>query len=329
MNLKFKKEFEKSLSELKITQNEKLAEKIFAKQIGFNEEKKTFLSHISFYLIFKGNFRPHGNIICYSGAPGTGKTTFVKTVAEAMGRPLIIISCAGLKENSEFSIFGDHSKPSLVAQAIVKSGCRNPIILFDELEKADQKIQKELVTIFKKYQRGEDYTDYFFEKEVKLAHTTFFATVNYKERLSTKFKNEVLMKELSDYTDEDKKKILVLKKKEIQQKYELKEDEIEKILPEESLKLIIKIVKEKGIRRSEQALHKIIEEYIQTKQIGKKFEGREWIEKNVFPYQESFKLNRSHHFIFASFIMSLILLMALILKKITNKGSKKDYKTVN
>jgi ATP-dependent Lon protease len=272
MNLKLKKDFENSLNELIIIQNQKHAEEIFAKQIGFSKEKKLFLNHISFYAIFKGNFRPDGDIICYSGAPGTGKTTFVKTAAEAMGRPLIIISCAGLGKDSKFSILGDHDKPSLIAQVVVDSGCRNPIVLFDELEKADQKIQPQLLEILKKYKKGESYEDPFFKKEINLSHMTFFATVNYKKKLSTKFKDSVFMKELSDYTDEEKIKILSLKRKEIQEKYKLTEDEIKKILPGGALGLIVKKLKEKGIRKSEQALNKITEEYIYAKQTGERFE---------------------------------------------------------
>jgi putative protein kinase ArgK-like GTPase of G3E family len=68
------------------------------------------------YLSTRGEFCPNKEVICYAGAPGMGKTTFVQTLNRAMGRgKLQIISCAGLKEFKDYSILGDENKPSLVA----------------------------------------------------------------------------------------------------------------------------------------------------------------------------------------------------------------------
>ena len=53
-----------------------------------------------------------------------GKTTFVKNLANAMGRDCETISLAGFKESGEYSILGDEKKPSLVAWAIKKNGLK-------------------------------------------------------------------------------------------------------------------------------------------------------------------------------------------------------------
>lgn len=315
-----------NLSNLKITKSQERAEEILSNHIGFKKEKDSILKQIAFYIIFKGNFRPHGKVICYSGAPGTGKTTFVKTVAEAMDRPLIIISCAGFENNAEFSILGDQNKPGLVAWTIKKSECSNPIILFDELEKVkNEKFQGQLIEILKKIEQGESFFDPFFKKEINLSHITFFATVNYKEKLATKLKGKVFMKELPDYTNEEKIKILRTKRNIIQEKYKLTESEAQKILSDETLEFLINWIQEKGIRKSEQALYKIVEEYIFKKIKKQSFqEGSKWIKENISPYQESFKLSRRHHFLFASFIINLALLIFLIFKKITFQEEKAE-----
>jgi ATP-dependent Lon protease len=164
---------------LKITDSVEKAEEKLNGHIGFGEEKKKFLNHIKLYKITSGNFLPKKEVICYFSAPGMGKTTFVKALADAMGRGCETVPLSGFQETSEYSILGDENKPSLVAWAIKKNGCKNPVILLDELEKAqDSKIQKELLELFKKYKNKEKFTDRYFQKEIELEHITFFATVN-------------------------------------------------------------------------------------------------------------------------------------------------------
>jgi ATP-dependent Lon protease len=118
MNKELEKEEVKKALEgpLKKTDSGEEAKKILNKHIGFQREKDKFESYVYLYAATKdGRFRPKKEIICYAGAPGTGKTTFVKTLKEAMGVSLKLIPCTRLKESSEFSILGDENKPSLPA----------------------------------------------------------------------------------------------------------------------------------------------------------------------------------------------------------------------
>lgn len=110
-----KSQLKKALDNLMITKSQKLAEEVLTEHIGFEKEKKRFQREVRFYIIFRGNFRPLSKIVCYAGPPGTGKTTFVQTLKEAMGRELKLVPCAGLESSPEFSILGSKDKPSLVA----------------------------------------------------------------------------------------------------------------------------------------------------------------------------------------------------------------------
>ena len=149
-----------ALNNLKVSNNIEKAESDLEKHIGFDKEKKTFLGHFKVYAMTQGRFWPERKVICYSSAPGMGKTTFVKNLANAMGRDRETISLAGFKESGEYSILGDEKKPSLVAWAIKKNGLKNPVILLDELEKVeDKEIQKHLIQLFKDYKEGKKFTD--------------------------------------------------------------------------------------------------------------------------------------------------------------------------
>src|SRR5437870_2094244 len=94
------------------TSIEEIKEK-FAHHVGFKKEKDKFINYVYSYSKTQGDFYPKREIICYAGAPGTGKTSFVNTLKEAMGRPLETVHCAGLKEFKNYSILGDKNKPSL------------------------------------------------------------------------------------------------------------------------------------------------------------------------------------------------------------------------
>ena len=318
-----KQKLTEALEKIQISQNtEGEAEKILAKQIGFAKEKKELLKHLKFYQLFAGNFRSPGKVICYSGAPGTGKTTFIQIWAEAMGRPLHLIPCSILaSEAVNFSITGQSNKPSLVAWAIKESGCKNPVILLDELEKVkDEKAQAELIKFFQKVsekeQKKRKFVDPYFQTEIDLSQLTFFATVNYPERLATKLKGEVDLKELISYNPAEKRQILLQKCQEIQEDYQLKKEEAEKLFPAETLEFLIEWIQEEGVRKTEQALRKIAKEHLLAKENGQIFyPSRDWIAKNVFSFHRKF--NWRHHLLFALFASSLFLALLWVFRRIS------------
>jgi ATP-dependent Lon protease len=148
-----KEKLNNALKEMKISSDRQRVKEIFDSHIGFNKEKKDFQEASQLYIQFNGKLRPEREVICYSGPPGVGKTTFVQMLAKAMDRPPELVPCAGLLDKPiEYSILGSENEPSLVAWAIMKNGCKNPIILLDELEKAvDEKIQADLIKIFEAF----------------------------------------------------------------------------------------------------------------------------------------------------------------------------------
>jgi ATP-dependent Lon protease len=89
----------------------------FDSHVGFEKEKEKFADYVYLYLETGGKFWPKREVICYSGAPGTGKTSFVRTLSKVTGRPIEIIPCAGLENFKNYSILGSKDKPSLVAWA--------------------------------------------------------------------------------------------------------------------------------------------------------------------------------------------------------------------
>ncbi|KLL04249.1 MAG: ATP-dependent protease La [Mycoplasmataceae bacterium RV_VA103A] len=313
---------------LKKNESGENAQKILDNHIGFPREKAKFASDVYLYAAVEdGKYKSEKKVFCYDGKPGTGKTTFIKTLNRAMGRgELQIISCAGLKEFKDYSILGDENKPSLVAWVMLKSGCKNPIIPLDELEKiSDEQAQRDLIELFKMYknegkEKSKKLFDKYYQMDIELDYITFFATVNYSDQLVPALKKEVEMRKLEDYSDEDKEKILELKKKEIEAEIKkIYPDEKNEIIPREIIKILPKYINEKGIRQTERALFKIKKEYIEARENGREFslgDPKEWLKKNVLAYQESFSPQLKHYFLFLLGGIIWILLLAVIIKKI-------------
>jgi len=145
--------------------------------------------------------------------------------------------------------------------------------LLDELEKVEEgsPIQKDLIKLFDMYKNKEKdeskkLYDEYYQMDIELDHITFFATVNYPEKLSPLLKLGVNMRVLEDYTDKEKEQILRLKKEKIEKSLQIKN-----IIPDEIISELPKYIQEAGIRQAERALYKIEKKYIYDKEKGREF----------------------------------------------------------
>lgn len=75
------------------------------------------------------------------GPAGTGKTRFVRRLAELVDVPLRTVNCGGSADNRDLagsaSVYSD-AEPSAVLRAMRDTGCANPLFLVDEVEKASR-----------------------------------------------------------------------------------------------------------------------------------------------------------------------------------------------
>ena len=78
----------------------------------------------------------------WEGPPGTGKTHFVRTgLARALGRPFVSIPLGGATDVSYLlgSLYTyEGAKEGRLAAALMETGCVDPIVYFDEVDKVSQ-----------------------------------------------------------------------------------------------------------------------------------------------------------------------------------------------
>ena len=80
-----------------------------------------------------------GFSLALEGAPGTGKTTFVKdALAKCVNRPFFFISLGGASDASSLvghSYTYEGAIPGRIAECVAEAGVMDPVIFFDELDK--------------------------------------------------------------------------------------------------------------------------------------------------------------------------------------------------
>ncbi len=108
---------------------------------GLEKIKNRVLEYLSILAVQKQRSNAdyyHAPILFFVGLVGTGKTTFAKSIAEAMGRKFARIAFGGL--SSVLDLRGQskntsEAEPGSIIKALRRVGSKNPVILLDELDR--------------------------------------------------------------------------------------------------------------------------------------------------------------------------------------------------
>lgn len=186
---------------------QKIQSKLDLTHAGLSEVKQNVLDHFALEL---HTGKPCGNIMCFVGSPGTGKTSIVKSIAQATGRKIIKIALGGMTDEAEFR--GHRrtyvaSKPGRIIESIVQAGVMNPIILLDEIDKIGKDHRNDpssaLLEILDPEQNTE-FIDRYLELPIDLSKCLFIATANYKKQIPAPLLDRLDIIEFKDYSEEEK-----------------------------------------------------------------------------------------------------------------------------
>lgn len=204
-----------------------------------------------------------GQVLCLVGPPGVGKTSIVRSIAEAMGRKYARMSLGGVRDEADIR---GHRKtyigamPGRIMTALTQAGSKNCLLLMDEIDKmgADSRGDPAAALLeVLDIEQNNAFRDHFIELPFDLTDVLFITTANTLDTIPRPLLDRMEIIEISSYTEQEKAEIAMrhLLPKQLE-KHGLKKSNLS-LSRETMLYLIDAYTREAGVRRLEQMIAKV------------------------------------------------------------------------